>query len=266
MGWSSFSSQTQSSGFLNQTNIEAQSDALSSSVLEEHGFTYINIDDGWQKGYDSNGRPTPNSSLFSDIAGLITHIHQNGQKAGIYWRPGIAREVVQSNPLISGSSHSVKDILAVPNAPGNAFAASDPTSSLSNLKIDFNTSAAQAYVESIVNQFASWGVDYIRLDGVTPGSTVLTMDNQQEVQAWAEAIGKSGRPMWLTVSTGVELSHFNTWGSYTNARRIGTAIECNGSCSTLTDWTLTSERFFDLIGWQNFTSSQTGWNDLGPLE
>ena len=175
MGWSSFSSQTQSSGFLNQTNIEAQSDALSSSVLEEHGFTYINIDDGWQKGYDSNGRPTPNSSLFSDMAGLITHIHQNGQKAGIYWRPGIAREVVQSNPLISGSSHSVKDILAVPNAPGNAFAASDPTTSLSNLKIDFSTSAAQAYVESIVNLFASWGVDYIRLDGVTPGSAVLTM-------------------------------------------------------------------------------------------
>src|SRR5580698_2598502 len=130
MGWSSFSSQTQSSGFLNQANIEAQSDALSSSVLEEHGFTYINIDDGWQKGYDSNGRPTPNSSLFSDMAALITHIHQNGQKAGIYWRPGIAREVVQSNPLISGSSHSVKDILAVPNAPGNAFAASEPTTSL----------------------------------------------------------------------------------------------------------------------------------------
>ena len=138
MGWSRFSSQTQSSGFLTQTNIEAQSDALSSSVLEErHGFTYINIDDGWQKGYDSGGRPTPNSSLFSDIASLITHIHQNGQKAGIYWRPGIAQEVVQSNPLIAGSTHSVKDILAAPNAPGNAFAASDPATSLSNLKIDF---------------------------------------------------------------------------------------------------------------------------------
>src|SRR5580698_10938865 len=159
MGWSSFSSQTQSSGFLNQTDIEAQSDALSASVLEEHGFTYINIDDGWQKGYDSNGRPTPNASLFPDISDLISHIHQNGQKAGIYWRPGIAQEVVQSNPLISGSTHYVKDILAVPNAPGNAFAASDPITSLSNYKIDFSSSAAQQYVESIVNLFASWGVD-----------------------------------------------------------------------------------------------------------
>jgi len=266
LGWSSFSSQTQSSGFLNQTNIEAQSDALNSSVLEEHGFTYINIDDGWQKGYDSSGRPTPNASLFPDISGLITHIHQNGQKAGIYWRPGIAQEVVQSNPLISGSTGYVKDILAVPNAPGNAYAASDSTTSLSNLKIDFSTSAAQLYVASIVNLFASWGVDYIRLDGVAPGSGVLTVDNQQEVQAWAAAISKAGRPMWLTVSTGVELSDFSTWGSYTNARRIGAPIECSGSCGTLTDWALTSERWFDLIGWQTFTSFQTGWNDLGPLE
>ena len=266
MGWSSFSSQIQSSGFLNQANIEAQSDALNSSVLEEHGFTYINIDDGWQKGYDSSGRPTPNPSLFPDISGLISHIHQNGQKAGIYWRPGIAREVVLSNPLISGSTRYVKDILVVPNAPGNAFAASDSTTTLSNFGIDFSTSAAQLYVESIVNLFASWGVDYIRLDGVTPGSGVLTVDNQQEIQAWAEAISKSGRPMWLTVSTGVELSHFNTWGSYTNARRIGAPIECTGSCSTLTDWALTSERWFDLIGSQNFSSYQTGWNDLGPLE
>jgi alpha-galactosidase len=266
LGWSSFSSQTQSSGFLNQANIEAQSDALSSSVLEEHGFTYINIDDGWHKGYDSSGRPTPNPALFSDISGLISHIHQNGQKAGIYWRPGVAQEVVQSNPLILGSTGYVKDILAVPNAPGNAFAASDATTSLSNLKIDFSTPAAQLYVESIVNQFASWGVDYIRLDGVAPGSGVLTVDNQQEVQAWAHAISKAGRPMWLTVSTGVELSDFSTWGSYTNARRIGAPIECQGVCGTLTDWALTSQRWFDLIGWQNFATAQTGWNDLGPLE
>jgi hypothetical protein len=266
MGWSSFSSQTQSSSFLNQANITAQSDALNSSVLQEHGFTYINIDEGWHKGYDANGRPNPNSSLFSDISALITHIHQNGQKAGIYWRPGIAREVVLSNPLILGSTHYVKDILAVPNAPGNAFAASDSSASLSNFKIDFSAPGAEQYVESLVNLFASWGVDYIRLDGVAPGSGVLTVDNQQEIVAWAEAIGKSGRPIWLTVSTGVELSDFSTWGSYTNARRIGDPVECNGACSTLTDWPLTSERWFDLIGWQNFTSSQTGWNDLGPLE
>src|SRR5580698_1655772 len=89
LGWSSFSQQTISNNFLTQANIQAQSDALLSSGLQSHGFTYINIDSGWQEGFDSNGRPTPNPGAFPDMAALITHIHSNGQKAGIYWTPGI---------------------------------------------------------------------------------------------------------------------------------------------------------------------------------
>jgi alpha-galactosidase len=64
LGWSSFSQQTISNNFLTQTNIQAQSDALLSSGLQSHGFTYINIDSGWQGSFDSNGRPTPNTGSF----------------------------------------------------------------------------------------------------------------------------------------------------------------------------------------------------------
>jgi hypothetical protein len=47
LGWSSFSQQTISSGFLTQANIMAQSDALRASGLQPHGFNYINMDSGW---------------------------------------------------------------------------------------------------------------------------------------------------------------------------------------------------------------------------
>ena len=137
LGWSSFSEQTVSSNFLTQTNMQAQSDALLATGLEQHGFTYINIDAGWQGSFDSNGRPTPNTSLFADMAGLIAHIHSNGQKAGIYWTPGVPRQAVIANPQILGTAHHVNDILAVSNSAGDAFAVSDPLSSLSNFKIDF---------------------------------------------------------------------------------------------------------------------------------
>jgi Alpha galactosidase A len=126
LGWSSFSEQTVSSNFLTQTNIQAQSDALLSSGLQQHGFTYINIDAGWQGSFDSNGRPLPNASLFPDIVGLISHIHSNGQKAGIYWKPGVDRQAVLSNSQILGTTYHIRDILAVPNSAGDAFAASDP--------------------------------------------------------------------------------------------------------------------------------------------
>src|ERR1700748_3044107 len=44
LGWSSFSEQTINGGFLTQANIQAQSDALKASGLQQHGFVYINID------------------------------------------------------------------------------------------------------------------------------------------------------------------------------------------------------------------------------
>jgi alpha-galactosidase len=266
LGWSSFSEQTVLNSFLTQTNIQAQSDALLSSGLQAHGFTYINIDVGWQGNFDSNGRPTPNTALFPNMAALIAHIHQNGQKAGIYWTPGVDRQAVIANSQILGTACHIRDILVVPNAAGDAFAVSDPIGSLSNFQIDFSKPGAQEYVDSIVDLFTSWGVDFIKLNGVTPGSSTLSIDNEQDVVAWSKAIAKSGRPIWLTISWAVDQDYFNTWEQYSNARRIDDDIECNGACSTLTDWALTSQRWSDLIGWQTYASSQTGWNDLGPLE
>src|ERR1700742_5331991 len=89
LGWSTFSEQTINSGFLTQANITTQSDALASSGLQAHGFDYINIDSGWQGSFDANGRPIPNTATFPNIKALVDHIHQNGQKAGIYWIPGV---------------------------------------------------------------------------------------------------------------------------------------------------------------------------------
>ena len=95
LGWSTFSEQTINSSFLTQANVQAQSDALKTSGLEEHGFRYINIDSGWQGGFDANGRPIPNTTTFPDMKALVDHIHSNGQKAGIYWIPGIEQPAVQ---------------------------------------------------------------------------------------------------------------------------------------------------------------------------
>lgn len=200
------------------------------------------------------------------MAGLISHIHSNGQKAGIYWKPGVDRQAVLSNSQILGTTYHIRDILAVPNSAGDAFAASDPISSLSNFKINFSKEGAQEYINSIVALFASWGVDYIRLDGVGPGSATLSIDNEPDVMAWSKAIAQSGRAIWLTISWAIDQDFFNTWQQYTNARRISADLECEGNCSTLTSWALTSQRWSDLIGWQTYASPQVGWNDLGPLE
>jgi alpha-galactosidase len=265
-GWTSFSQQTISSNFLTQANMSAQSDALLSSGLQTHGFNYINIDSGWQGSFDANGRPIPNSTTFPDIAALVAHIHSNGQKAGIYWIPGVEYPAVVANSPILGTPYHIQDILVVPYTAGNAFGG--PGTSPYHYKIDFTKPGAQEYMNSVVNLFASWGFDAIKLDGVTPGSYSddLSIDNRTDVAAWAKAIAQSGRPMWFTISWALDQDYLSTWQQYANARRIDGDVDCEGNCSTITDWAMASWRLYDLVGWQNAAGRAVGWNDLDSLE
>jgi alpha-galactosidase len=266
LGWSSFSQQTIAGNFLTQANISAQSDALAASGLQSHGFNYINIDSGWQGSFDANGRPIPNSTTFPDIAALVAHIHSNGQKAGIYWIPGVEYPAVVANSLILGTPYHIQDILQVPYTAGNAFGA--PGTSPYHYKIDFTKPGAQEYMNSVVNLYASWGFDAIKLDAVTPGSYSddLSIDNRPDVAAWAKAIAQSGRPIWFTISWALDQDYLGTWQQYANARRIDGDIDCEGNCSTITNWAMASWRFYDLVGWQNAAGRAVGWNDLDSLE
>ncbi|KAF1006886.1 MAG: Alpha-galactosidase A [Luteibacter sp.] len=266
LGWSSFSQQTIEPDFLTQANMIRQSDALKSSGLQDHGYTYINLDSGWQGSFDANGRPTPNLAIFPDIKAMIDHIHANGQKAGIYWIPGVEEPAVQANSPILGTSYHIQDILAVPHRAGNAFGG--PGTSPYHYKIDFSKPGAQEYMDSVVALFASWGVDFIKLDGVTPGSYSddLSIDNRDDVAAWSRAIQRSGRPMWFTVSWQVGKDYLDTWRTYSNARRIDDDVECEGRCATLTNWPRIEKRFRDLPNWQDAAGPTQGWNDLDSLD
>jgi alpha-galactosidase len=267
LGWSSFPEQTVQRNFLTQANMTAQSDALLASGLQAHGFRYINLDSGWQGSFDGYGRPIPNSATFPDISALVAHIHQNGQKAGIYWIPGVEYPAVAANSPILGTPYHIQDILAVPYRAGNAFGTPGTTSPY-HYKIDFTKPGAQEYMNSVADLFASWGFDLIKLDGVTPGSYSynLSIDNRADVEAWSQAIAQSGRPIWLTVSWALDEDYLSTWQQFANARRIEGDVDCEGNCATTTNWALTSYRFYDLVGWQSDSGVTLGWNDLDSLE
>lgn len=260
-GWSSFSEQTINNTFLTQANIQAQSDALLDSGLEQHGFKYINIDSGWMGSFDANGRPIPDTTTFPDIKGLADHIHANGQKIGIYWIPGIEQPAVTANYPVLGTQYHIQDILVTPYTTGNGFGSFF-------YKIDFTKPGSQEYVNSVVDLFASWGIDFIKLDGVTPGSDNdnLSIDNRADVAAWSEAIAQSGRKIWLTISWDLDEDFLSVWQQFANARRTDQDVECEGGCATLTDWPRIYERFRDLPGWENAASPSLGWNDLDSLD
>ncbi len=275
MGWTTWTQQSYNypagDAFQNETNVDANSDAMLASGLQAHGFQYINIDGDWDNGlmcqcgppitFDSYGRPIGNLTRFPHgMAAVAAHIHANGQKAGIYWEPGVPPQVYAANTPIFGTSYTVQQIVQQPLATEfNGF-----------YQIDFTKPGAQQYENSIVQLFAQWGFDYLKFDGVRLGTSrsgVYT-DDRPDVQAMALAIQQSWRPMYLNLSSRLNHDYVGWWERWSNGRRIDGDIECDGCGGPyeITVWNNVAQRFTDLIPWQNDAAPFFGWNDLDSLE
>lgn len=85
MGWNSWNCWGLS---VTQEQVKAAADAFVESGLADHGWTYINIDDGWEaEERTSDGELLPNEK-FPDMKALADGIHASGLKLGIYSSPG----------------------------------------------------------------------------------------------------------------------------------------------------------------------------------
>lgn len=263
LGWSSWSLQaTKYPGYgmpwLTETHIRETSDAMREK-LQAYGYTYINLDSGWASGFDAYGRPAPDLKRFPDgIEGIARYVHGNGQKLGIYWIPGIGRDVYEANPAIEGTPYHIRDIVKIPLSDGNAFGDW-------HLKIDYSKPGAQAYIDSIARQFAGWGVDFLKLDGVAPGSDKydLRVDNRADVAAYAAALRKCGRPIWLTISWKIDPVTTDLWRNKAHARRVDDDIETYGE--KLVAWEGVRRRFADVLPWVEHAGPDTGWNDFDSV-
>lgn len=93
MGWNSWNCFASD---VSADKVKAAADAMVSSGLIDHGFTYINIDDCWQlngRNFSVDQRRGPDGVVltnpkFSDMKGLADYIHSRGLKAGLYSSPG----------------------------------------------------------------------------------------------------------------------------------------------------------------------------------
>lgn len=84
MGWNSWNVWGTA---VDAAKVRAAADALISSGLASHGYSYVNIDDAWQGTRDDNGEIRANEH-FGDIAALADYVHAKGLKLGIYSSPG----------------------------------------------------------------------------------------------------------------------------------------------------------------------------------
>ncbi|HTJ29254.1 MAG TPA: glycoside hydrolase family 27 protein [Acidobacteriaceae bacterium] len=84
MGWNSWNKFALK---INDQTIRAQADAMAASGMKAAGYTYVNIDEGWEGVRDDKGELQPNAG-FPDMKALADYVHSKGLKIGIYTSPG----------------------------------------------------------------------------------------------------------------------------------------------------------------------------------
>ena len=205
MGWNSWNS------FATTIN-EAQAfetATIMAAQLKPAGYDIFTIDIQWYEPgassytyaakpmptMDGNGRllPAPNrfpsSANGRGFAPIATHVHRLGLKFGIHLMRGIPRLAVERNLPVLGTRYNARDIADTASiCPWNP----------DMYGVDMTRPGAQAYYDSVFRLYASWGVDFVKMDDMSRPYDA----HAPEIEAAHRAILATGRPIILSLSPG----------------------------------------------------------------
>ena len=269
MGWSSWSLEstnypgvnpTGPASWLTEQHILQQADVLAAK-FKQHGYTYVNIDAGWSNSFDQYARPVVNPTTFPDgMKYVADYVHKKGLKLGSYLAVGLDLKAYNdgNSPIAGTTNCHTKDLVYPDLRKTNGWD--------SAYKIDFTNPCAQSYVDSVAQLLAGWGVDFLKLDGVGPGSFKggENYTNTTDVEAWHKAIAKTGRPMEFVISWALSHRQADVWKANTNGWRVDTDVECY--CDTLVTWdNSVKQRWNDVVQW--IPDAGPGhWNNLDSVD
>lgn len=183
--------------------------------LKRYGWRYVVIDEGWYEGapasgqtgpsvtldrfgrYIPNPRRYPSSANGAGMKPLADYIHSLGLKFGIHILRGVPKQAVAANSPIAGSSFRARDAADESSpCPWNGL----------NWGAKPGSAAGQAYYDSIARLYASWGVDFLKVDCISSHPY-----RGEEIRMMSAALRAAGRPIVLSLSPGpAPLAHAAT--------------------------------------------------------
>lgn len=259
MGWNSYDYYDTT---VNETQIRANAEYMA-KYLKPYGWEYIIVDIQWYA-HNAGSKRTeyqyipfsslemdaysrllpdpkrfPSSAKGAGFAPLANYIHQLGLKFGIHIMRGIPRIAAHQHTPILGCNTTADQI-------------ADP-SSICGWNPDMygvrNIPEGQAYYDSLLKLYASWGVDYIKCDDIC--NTNLYPQNpysaRHEIEMLSLAIERCNRPIVLSLSPGPALIE-QAWHyeKYANMWRITDDFWDN--------WASLKDMFYRCELWQNHVS------------
>ena len=223
MGWNSWDCYGPT---VTESEVKAAADYMAKN-LKPYGWQYIVVDIRWfvantkAGGYnekdpiyclDEFGRYIPAENRFPSSKGgrgfkeLADYVHRLGLKFGIHIMRGIPKQAVLRHQLVKGTQGITADQIATQE--GQCTWLHD------NYTVLADKPGAQEYYNSIMDLYASWGVDFIKVDDLS-----APVYHADEINMIRKAIDQTGRPIILSTSPGETpiaaaahvSSHANQW-------------------------------------------------------
>ena len=183
--------------------------------LKQYGYQYVVCDIQWYepaaKGnvynnfadlcMDEYSRLIPAVNRFPSSANgagfkpIADKIHSMGLKFGIHIMRGIPRQAVHRNTRIYGTTARARDI-------ASQFSVCPWNTDMYG--VDTEKRGAEEYYDSLFKLYASWGVDFVKVDDIanTEFSPQNPYSAEKEIEMIRAAIDRSGRDMVLSLSPG----------------------------------------------------------------
>lgn len=205
MGWNSYNC---FGGNVTEAEMKQNADYVAEH-LKQYGWEYVVLDFLWYcddqnspekfanrrpvQHMDEYGRVIPSELLHPSSANgkglkpLADYVHSKGLKFGIHIMRGMPWQAVAENTPIKGTDKRARDVCNLPDTCKwyGGF-----------VGVDMSKPGAQEYYNSLFELYASWGIDFIKVDDISYPY------HADEIEAVAEAIKRCGRPIVLSLSPG----------------------------------------------------------------
>jgi alpha-galactosidase len=260
MGWNSWNSFATT---ITEAQARETAEIMARKLLP-FGYDVFTVDIQWYepeaKSYTYNSNPVPEMDGYgrllpapnrfpSSVDGkgfgpLAQTVHALGLKFGIHLMRGIPRLAVERNLPVHGTSVRAADI-----ANKNSVCAWNPDM----YGVDMTKTGAQEYYDSVFRLYASWGVDFVKMDDMSRPYA----EHAPEIEAAHRAIGAAGRPIVLSLSPGETPVE---WGEHVSRHAQMWRI----SDDFWDDWKLLEEQFARLERWTPYRKPGA-WPDADML-
>lgn len=201
-------------GRVSQNDIEHVADKMFELGLVDYGYSYVNLDSGWQKEYGGKYYAIMPNEKFPDMAAMCNKLHKKGLKCGMYSTP-MSSSLGYPMKDIPGCTQGERDIRFCPRLEGVG---------------------KEHYEGNNVKQWDEWGFDYLKYDW-SPTDTYNADLMKQELL-------KAKRDMPFCVTVKADPGYYMYWQK--------NCCSFRNNADSIADWENVKERLFTTDVWKDY--------------